>query len=185
MEEQSNQQSSIVERLEFLKNTDALVPYDDCIDLITEAVHGKSTMPIADASKLFQYACIQCGRWEAKWLYSPVRSPNKRAKFQADKWKEISTVFFEALTKAMPDSKAAELLNEQRALIGFEPVMKRAVEYSESRPFEGFVMQTYARVGILVSSWGMKRLGRSFYERGFYPRGTVGHPRNSERGSVK
>jgi len=159
----------LMTQLEVLANKGGGVRFPDFARMI---VDGQAEMTLSECYETFNFACDQLGFWEAEWCFSPVNSPNHTAELEVKGWEILCQNLFNSLLEHIPDQRAdLEKGKQQRLLL---PSLTRRVEYNEGKRFTQLTAFVLSEVSFMFNRLGFRRIARSLYQRGLYPKGTIG-----------
>jgi len=133
---------------------------------------GPNVMPAKEWVDVVEFAAEQAGRWGARWDFSPAASPDALAEAEQKRWNEMFEGSLRALVEQMPAIE--EPMRQFAKAMAFRPVLERRIASGKGRPVSRVLFVLQSKLGILASRIGLDGLGRALYQRGLYPRGSVG-----------
>jgi hypothetical protein len=166
--------SELLDRVSSLSKKGHGVHYEDFERVFSES--AKEDVPVDGWRKITSFASDQLGFWEAEWLFSWEYSPNTKAKSEMHGWKIICEACLSELKNKI--SEAPDMIEEQHELAVLKYSIKRAVDYSESKPSRKFKANVRSAILIKLDKIGFSGVASRLYARALYPKGTVGRASN-------
>jgi hypothetical protein len=133
---------------------------------------------VSQWKEIVQFASKQLGFWEAKLLYSPVRSPDTLAAEEAKEWQLIWKVCCNELVKHVPE--VGNMVEQQRTMNLLKYCFERRIDYGKKKPFQRLTVYLLSRIAIVLNKIGIKTISNALYERALYPARTVGRLKNKQ-----
>jgi hypothetical protein len=87
---------------------------------------------VAELNELVKFASNQAGIWEAKWMFSPYKSPQLSARAESEKWCKLWETWLESLSELIPDVK--EQSERAHSLTVLQYHLSKRIDYNKGKP---------------------------------------------------
>lgn len=162
-------------KVDFLASLDQISSQADPVQfaLMLEAYKSipERNLTLPENCKVIDFAVDQMGKWQVRWYWSSVKSPDVAAQKESIDWGHFWKASVNALEKA--DGKLGGILTEQKSKVLLLHQIQRKVENDRDKPFSQITSHIMGRLSFGLSKLGFRSLAREVYKKSIWPPGTV------------
>lgn len=148
----------------------ALISHNDFASTLLSVPEDNFTA--AEWNKIADFALNQLSEWQAEWLFSSARAPDRKAQGETEAWESLWNTVADQLTNAIPEVKGS--LQERKDLVLTERILERKLQQDNGRVAARFKSLAMSYSAHILNALGFKGAARKLMAGALYPAGTVG-----------
>jgi hypothetical protein len=162
---------ALMARVRELSAADTWVPHRELQGLFEQQVDHQG-LSLAEWHEVVSFASDQCGRWQARWLFSPAATPDRAAKQEFDGWRLLYVACAEALLARVPEVR--ERLDRRHEMTALRHALGRRLQQTEGRTLHRIGSAVLSQAAGAVRRLGLRHLAGRLEAAALYPSGSVG-----------
>ena len=151
-------------------NKSEFIRCKDFDSLINEYLSEK--LELKEINTILEFISRQYGNWFARWVFSPLSSPDLRAFTETEHWETLRQVFAKPVNESHPE--IAELMVARHEQLKGACILKARIDLYKGNSYERRKASLVSRSAIVLNWLGFAKLAKDMYSAALFPKGTVG-----------